>query len=688
MGNTWTEEWTSYFKSLKDTEYIVRICTAQATPSGTAKWLTLAADAITLQTDNSDDALKPSRITTGYLRVLNIGDLAGIIPESDNEHYVEVKTSSGRLLFCGFQQNFQFNKDMYQPNQVVELPLIDTLGALDTVKMDGSKEMGGESIASLLKEACDSLPGITRIVYPKTWTDAQGNYYGWMNLMANRLNWFEKNDSESIDEDLTRYNGMSYLQLLEEIAKLMGWTLVQKDVQLRFIALDATSYQAIGMADLETINAGGSVTPTELTIGGENNLETLQHGGMNNTSTVISGCKNVSVIGDVNPYDDLGISLGTEGAEYFGTYETRNGASLLGKGLVYRSKQRNLVLNHYELEAEDEHRMRAESDSYEPNADDPNLDSNTAPFYIDVQLEKYDTMSDDKKNWTFPDKPAICIRYKFQRDTAGSGEAWKGLINAVTLFKISGGTLQQQTGGCIDMHLTGMFGMNLDGRAQLKIGKYYWSQNGWGTTPANFTFGIIDGSIQNTKTLSMPYGTCTGYVIPLPDYVYGEVTFELKTFPEIGGNFGVPPIQFMRKWWINSIELNYVEALTADFNDLKDTVTYSSRVGENFKENKAIQLSLVTKTANCKNGIGVLMFGDHLFRKGDLKHNGASKIPEEVLLQKMKDWYGESKEVLSVELRTRFDVGEQINWNSKPYKVIACTWNMTDEIYEYKMIEL
>lgn len=691
MVNTWNEEWSGRIKSLKGNVYIIRICTAGATQS---KILTLGADAVTLQTDTSDEALKASRITTGYLRVVNTGNVEDIVPDSDTEHYVEIQAEDGKVLFAGFQQNLQFDKDMYLPNQIIELPLIDTLGALDTMKMDGSREMCGESFASLLKEACDAIPGITRVVYPKTWKDAQGKYYGWLQLKANRLNWFEQNSSDSIDEDLTRYNGMSYLHMLEEIAKLMGWTLTQKGQQLRFISLDATSYQSVSMAMLEAVDAGTAIVPTEITIGGNATLESLQHGGVQNTSTVISGHKRVSVIGDVGPCDDLGISLGTEGAEYFGTYES-SGGTIREKSLVYRSEQKNLTLYSYELEDADAHRMRADYLYYDPNSDNPILDNNTAPFFIDTQLEKYDsfnTLDGEKVNWNFPASPSVCIRYKFKLDEGGSGEAYKGLVNPVRLFKIGGGALHQQSGGCIDMKVEGRFGMasaaSLTARASLKVGQYYWHGDSWSTDAGLFTFGIRDGKTITTKTLDMPYAACEGYVIPLPDYVYGEVTFELVTFPEDGASYQIPPIAFARRWWIDRIALDYVNSLNEDFTELKDTVTYSAKADENFKENKVINLSLVTKTMKCKNGIGVLMYGDHLFRKGDLKFNGTSKMPEEVLLQKMKQWYGVSKTILSVRLRQLFDVGAQIFWSSKPYKVMACTWNMADDIYEYKLIEI
>ena len=67
--------WKIPFKSITGTAYTLNVY--DATYSGSAVTLTAAAAPFVTSEDNSTDILEPVRISTGYINVINRGDLAG-----------------------------------------------------------------------------------------------------------------------------------------------------------------------------------------------------------------------------------------------------------------------------------------------------------------------------------------------------------------------------------------------------------------------------------------------------------------------------------------------------------------------------------------------------------------------------------------------------------------------------------
>lgn len=91
--------WQVKFKTLNEKNALIDIY--EEGWNGGITQLEPAANPITTEEDSDDDYLKPVRTQTGYLRVIDNGDLDGLMPEDNSQHYVELHIDE-ELCWCGY----------------------------------------------------------------------------------------------------------------------------------------------------------------------------------------------------------------------------------------------------------------------------------------------------------------------------------------------------------------------------------------------------------------------------------------------------------------------------------------------------------------------------------------------------------------------------------------------------------
>ena len=113
---------------------------------------------LTTEEDSDDDYLKPIRSQTGYLRVVDNGDLEGLMPSDNSQHYVELHIDN-ELEWRGYMQADTFSEDWDVTPLVIEYPLISPIGLLDGVYLDQEKGMGVVMLAELFLECIEATRG-------------------------------------------------------------------------------------------------------------------------------------------------------------------------------------------------------------------------------------------------------------------------------------------------------------------------------------------------------------------------------------------------------------------------------------------------------------------------------------------------------------------------------------------------
>ncbi|GLL55353.1 hypothetical protein KUBF_30160 [Bacteroides finegoldii] len=153
--------WQIKFKTLKNKDG--RIDIYEEGWDGGVTELEPAANPITTEEDSDDDYLKPIRSQTGYLRVVDNGDLEGLMPSDNSQHYVELHIDN-ELEWRGYMQADTFSEDWDVTPLVIEYPLISPIGLLDGVYLDQEKGMGVVMLAELFLE-CIEATGLLMIMY-------------------------------------------------------------------------------------------------------------------------------------------------------------------------------------------------------------------------------------------------------------------------------------------------------------------------------------------------------------------------------------------------------------------------------------------------------------------------------------------------------------------------------------------
>ena len=217
--------WQVKFKTLNEKDALIDIYEKDWT--GTITQLEPAVNPITTEEDSDDDYLKPVRTQTGYLRVIDNGDLDGLMPEDNSQHYVELHIDE-ELCWCGYMQADTFSEDWDITPLITEFPLISPLGILEGVYLDQAKEMSLVKLGELLLECIESTGvDFNYIYFPKeVWYSENESAQTPFSVALSRQTFFEDNGSDDRDaEDWERYDADTCLSFLEEFCKFWGWTL-------------------------------------------------------------------------------------------------------------------------------------------------------------------------------------------------------------------------------------------------------------------------------------------------------------------------------------------------------------------------------------------------------------------------------------------------------------------------------
>lgn len=94
-------KWKVNFKTINDRDAEVLIYEDGWT--GDVTDIEPAENPITTEEDNNDEFMTPVRTWTGYLRVIDNGDLEGLMPTDNQQHYVELLIDNV-LKWCGYMQ--------------------------------------------------------------------------------------------------------------------------------------------------------------------------------------------------------------------------------------------------------------------------------------------------------------------------------------------------------------------------------------------------------------------------------------------------------------------------------------------------------------------------------------------------------------------------------------------------------
>lgn len=666
--------WKVPFVDLNGNVYSINIYDSSWPASSSAVILTGATTPFATDEGSETDLLKPSRVSSGSFTVIDEGNLSGIMPTSYKQRKVTLTDQSGSTIYWqGYIQPQQFGRDMFNPLGEVRYSITDGLGVLSNIDMDwASHAMKMETFGELIIEAITAASiTVNSIEFPQEWHDGS-DYMAWAKIQINRYNWFEDNGAQnSASGDTDRYDTISYLQLLENIAQQLGWTVSLDKTILRFSSPKATTQCYCSYKDFGTYINGGSVSASNSTITVHPDLTAFAFASLDNEEQYIQGAKTIKVESMSNPMDDLELEITTKGLTYVRKRLTSYDDERWQR-LIFQSEQQDLVLSSYQ--------MQAGQGSTEADVSYAGYDvtkDTIGTYYVVTHIAKVDIykqqdVTDGKKvSYSYTDTITVDSKIPEYTDSdSGVSTSHYYNIGALEVARFSGSQMPPQSDGYLDISLdTQCTGGSVT--MQLRVGdKYYAADGRWQSQPTKFRVLIADnGSIESNLELSMAVNGAKGFLIPINSVISGDVELRLYVTNETFQYSAFGSVAFQ------NLEIAYCQPATSTYVETDSVATYAARSAGYGQDANNTVLKMATKTPTLKNGYGLLYFGSDRAGKGNPQYLNTAYCTEEALLAKLKA----SRFRITSALTPTIDctapimpkIGEYIPYNGKTYMVAA-----------------
>ena len=687
--------WQVKFKTLNEKNALIDIY--EEGWNGGITQLEPAANPITTEEDSDDDYLKPVRTQTGYLRVIDNGDLDGLMPEDNSQHYVELHIDE-ELCWCGYMQADTFSEDWDITPLITEFPLISPLGILEGVYLDQAKEMSLVKLGELLLECIESTGvDFNYIYFPKeVWYSENESAQTPFSVALSRQTFFEDNGSDDSDaEDWERYDADTCLSFLEEFCKFWGWTLQERQKTLYFIG-KSQAYYITTVEYLRNLVYGGnfsygdrSMVPVA--------FSSLSLDGADNKKEILQGVNKVKITSKINAVGTVvpSIDEGYMNVIYSRTENTNISGKTYKKTIAYESLD-------YDV------RMFVYGYSYDLGAytqrdyNYANMSTGIGAMYVKRDIYSSDE-AENKQNYNYktgiwiinrpylrsgsPEPPALLLARTMPILIMRSSNAAKYSNGAFVISAQVYGYDMSDSGTLYEINGSGEL------EVKFRVGDKYWNGSAWDSNETWFTVNLggdnadAPGKIISTKTLSMPYNGADGYVMPINENLSGmvELTIHATTF---GIRSQIPFRYQNQQLYLDNLKVDYYK--DDDISEIRKSSNqdnvYVSILKRRTSEEKEIELKIASNNNNpaayntlsgAGRDVGPLYF----------VQEGKSMLAEERLLGILKQVYGRTTEKLNITVeRSELTPMARLTRDGRNYRVLSEKIEWADDSEEI-MIE-
>lgn len=698
--------WMIPFKTLNDKNAVINIYKEGYFDEVTM--LEPAYNTFETQESTDEELMKPIRTHTGYIRIIDNGDIGGLMPSDNRQHYVEFLIE-GDLKWCGYMQADTFSEDWDITPLEVEFPVISGIGILDSISMDQDLEMDLTSLCGLLLECIDATGVDYNYIYiPKEIKESAASefYLLPLDLRISRFNFFKVNNSVNTDDpDWERYDADTYSDLLEELCKFWGWTLHERGRDLYLVSTRDVDYMKVSIRELrQKLSNLPSVSYESVSIPSMA-VSDMELAGNSHKKDILQGRSRISVLAKVNYVGDVVPVIDKENlkveAFFRRTYRDFAGARAFYEQVVlYNRKDEYGIIEMKNYNGE-------WVDISEQVSGEERYNSVGATF---LEYDRFETLS-NKRNYDYVEAIRIYIKANNKIGIQPSENianrtpvlTMKGSKEAMYnsgAFVIGGVTNGIEQSYYIDLNKL-VNTKQTNGKCMLpivfRVGGDYWNGNNWVNEWSKFEIrvGAQDdemttegtGKIVSTKTLDMPYNGADGYVIPINKALSGEVE-----------------IQILFPYTATTTDILYIDGLKVEYYKEDDNVgvserkntdenKYSSNVGRGYDKEMTVELAMATNNDNP--AAYSILFNSPWVASGSSVEKlyfvgEGMKRPEEYLLSNLKQVYGRITEKLTLQMEREDSVTPlmRLTRSGKRYALLSENVNWSDGTVEYIIEDL
>jgi len=662
--------WYVDFVSIQGTHYRVNIYDeGEFTPVQ----LTAGPTPFVTDEDASDDFFAPIRTQTGTLQVCTLlpgtNDqyitLDELLPANNIARPVQlinIDNTPNTIEWQGFLSCEAYSQDYVGVPQILDLPLISVLEAMDSVQLDPTISTGLQPIYACLPDILqeiDRQSGITcftHLNYSRTDYRIISKYID-MTVM------FEQ--KEYNNENSTTYivSGLSAKEALTRLCTYMGWIASEDgtEIYLQRIGEEVGMYRE-AIADFPGIAEEKSIT--------EADIDDLDWMGNGHQRSVVQGAKSVEVVAKLEnskvnagipdfPPGDVVVNskqlylLNTATQRYLYAIISQN--YLAYDSIQFRFFKGTSAYQNYNNEpTTDCYEGVSTFDEAFPTIflNNPGRDLYTLPryagaFYIKIANEEEETDDPQYSNGIYLSfipglrvgttvalntepifKYTTPLSYSFQQ-----GGTFKLEINA---FEMMGSFGQQGTQQGISSSVSIL--------AHLRIGNNYWNGSGWVQSPT-----VFELSFESETTISSVLAERMEGQIELAFYPHGVMT-------KLGTPIG-PQQQIVYRWYlydevvISKLDMSYEVEEDPNLTDRSEN-HYFRLLGTNFRDEISIDTNLASSLNNQPSPSLIM---NNQTTPMTMLNYGTDQVPDmrrpEVdLLNRLATYYGAARQRLELEV--------------------------------------
>lgn len=525
--------YTLPFAALDGTPYTVEI--EKEGYDGQPEELTGGESPFTVEIDDEEFLYTPVRFSTAKLKIVG-GDQFQKIFSTGYKQYRITLMSGDTVRWCGFIKPEMYTQDYTSPRFELEMECTSAMSVLEYIDYTTAGDAPGFiSLWDVLKKCVEASSGRYGGIYiPRVYAATKNDYQA---ATGNVLADMTISEQNFFDEE---GEAMTLREVLEELCKFLGWTCADWGGNLYFVDVDTTSYRRYdaGLGSPADMDASSTVSVQDVGFAGTGHSLDILPG----YNKVKIKCSNYSVEEssyDMADYADL---------PELATTDLVNGNNVTHK--VFLNPQ-DTGIKQYRPESDGSYVEIQGIGDYKDEPEQLNLLLGALPVkYCNYEMVENGSggMIPNINDYNYTH--ALQVRRKYEPNQVGGA----GLPSYIELLTVKFPPVAYSNGVfCIngkykiltnsDLSYTGsvssfVSNMSLFG---LRIGNYYFDGTIWkepvagGTTYPRISIlaerGDADDyyTIPNAKKPTDPYDGASGYMIPIPGVMYGELEFSLLT---------------------------------------------------------------------------------------------------------------------------------------------------------------
>lgn len=669
--------WRCRFKSRNETLYSLNIYDATYT-GNTPVELTGAAGVFETIESSDKEIHRAVRLTTGTIRLVNTDGIDDLIPPTPKARFVTLtheENSTTVTDWQGYIQQSQFTQQWTSVPYIVELPVVSALSILSGYQMQKDEIEPRARVAEYFRQALAATGGTySKIVFPaEIGMSAEGPWDAFWRFGLLERNWFTYRNENVLNPDETRFEGDTWLDMMDSILESFGYTMYEHGTTIYIVTREANAhYLQIDTSALATLANNGTVTETEVSAATVN-LQNEQIGGKNSTIDLIPALRKAVVEASISPFgEDATPQFDIKFLDYLdivrvqkqqtgsqGTYYFNESVGVYGPSQEY---------NIWEF--------RSFYNGQEATWDGQDI---TRDYHIGAFCRR------------ITGEDILFINFNSVGNSAtGWGGDWTISVKSVSESFFAGGYFLFQ--GSVELHLgTGAAAPSrYKGKFSLRVGDKYYNidDNVWQTTPCTFYVAIDGDSMRLRPYSSHNEQNGDGRIyIPVPEGgLYGDVELRVYDPEAIAGT----QQEWQGVYLFSGMSIDYIWPLEDTFHDT--TVTDTNRFVKqmrSFALDDSEKNTKLTSFINARMGYGVLLKPDYSAPLGKIRsRSGGEMYFEETLINSMYAVGNDPQKILNIPIKRDgiFSPVDLYTW-SQTYRYLSSRTNWHDSIQNLQIFK-